>query len=539
MPTPTPTPYRNIRSDIENEEANASHLEEGLADAHARLKIASEQYRAKPGIPEEEIRNKAAKEVEDRTNAVVRAKNRAKELEIQQKMKGAPKVKTKDSVDEEGNPVIQFPEMLLQNEQPSRNLASSAMDLLKMGANSVMPSAEAASVAATPNTSGFHPPMMLPEQAAQNVASSVLGLRNAGVGKIGDKAQIDTKNNQKIKDAKDYLIGRQEVEDIGGAFRSTPEWQRQERGLDDLEQLIGFQAQANAGKNSVDLSPLGAYLDYQNTLRGKPTNLAQSLKMAPVGDSSIKDMAEVQRRRADMSKEMINAIKAAKVGQIVTENGQYLGTIGGIQVPRPSSSTGQASLDSRNWMNAVREKHRLFDKPDVALNALNTVVRELGDQIPSDMNRLKIQKAMIDMNGMRPALAEVMMEGGNQTLMNRLQAVWDRNIAKGTSVTTQDVEEFWHSARAALKAMKYDRLQRAQQLRATVSELGVDESRFDKLASPQYIDRGYTSHLEGELPEKAPKGTYNTEKDAPKNKNSNKMGREQMLEAMKKVNRGG
>lgn len=517
MATPAPSPYKNISRSIQDEEMNAQHLEEGVLDARARLKAASEQYSKAPGVPQEEIRKKAAEDLVNRINAVERAKSRAKEIEIQNK-KPTPTPAP-----------IEFKEGLDVVQRPEKSSLQSILDAF-------VPSSEAATLSETKGAPAFHPPMAAPMQPVQKAAAAVQGLRSAGVGQIGDKAQIDEKTNFRTTETKPYLIDENDVNVIGDAFRGTPEWQRQAAGLDDLEKLIGLQAQRNASKTSVDLSPLGAYLDYQNTLRGKPTNLAQGLKMAPVADTSLQDMSEVQRRRGDMAKELINTIKAAKVGQIVTQDGQIVGYTGGLNIPKPSNpSTGQARLDQSNWRLALAEKHKLFDKSDAAMGSLNTLVREMGEQIPSDLNRIQIQRAMVDMNGMRPALAEVMMEAGNQTLYNKMGQIMDKYFTKGTHLTDRDLKEFWESARSSLKALQADRAKRAAQLRDNVSGYGVDDRTFQKIVSPDYVKHGTTSNLEN-MPEQLPKPHKIGEAPAAK---KGSLSAEDIAAIMKAVNTGG
>jgi len=422
MATPTPTPYRNLKKDIENEDLNAEHLQLGVEDAKARLKAASEQYKAMPGVPQEDIRNKAAQDLIERTNAVEKAKTRARELEI----KAKPTKGTKGYLDESGQPIIEFPEMDIS--APSRGPASDLSALLQLAGNAVAPSAEAATVASTTGGPSFHPPMVAP---AQKAAQAVQNIRASGVGRIGDKAQVDEKNNFRITDTKPYLIDKNDVEAIGGAFRETPEWQRQERGLDDLESLIGLEAQRNAQKTSVDLSPLGAYLDYQNTLSGRPTNLARGLKMDPLQDTSIKDMGEIQRRRGDMAKELINTIKASKVGQIVTQDGQVLGYTGGVNVPRPASSSSGQNLRLRE-VNALRKyTDASFKEPEHQLSAINSMISRIASENPAYIGALPAKLEQMDTGNQRILLGLIGMETYDQSAPARLSQ-YLKTLTNGT-----------------------------------------------------------------------------------------------------------
>jgi hypothetical protein len=260
---------------------------------------------------------------------------------------------------------------------------------------------------------------------------------------------------------------------------------------------INLDAQNNAKKMSVDLSPLGAYFDYQNAQRGAPTNIAKSLAAEPIQQTPLRDLAELQRRRGDMTKELTTLISKSGGG----------------------STLGQDRLEGVNFSRVLGEKHKMFDNSDKALGALNTLVRELGEQIPSDLNRLQIQRAMADMNGMRPALAEVMMESGNQSLFNKLQQVIDKNFTKGSQVSDTDIKEFWESARSSLNAIKTDRRIRAEQLKSIAEGYHVPSEKLKKIIHQRYIDFGSTSDLENmpaEPPKKGSHGAAPAPKDNPK-----------------------
>jgi hypothetical protein len=291
-------------------------------------------------------------------------------------------------------------------------------------------------------------------------------------------------------------VSASNVAKYGEALRATPEWKRQEQGLGNLEAIVGIDAQKNANRQSIDLSPLGAYFDYQNALRGKPTQLAKSFQVAPAEDDSLKNLAELQRRRGDMSKGLVEGIKAL--------------------APKESSGLGQDRLEGVNFSRVIGEKHKMFDNSDKALGALNTLVRELGEQIPSDLNRLQIQRAMADMNGMRPALAEVMMESGNQTLFNKMQQIIDKNFTKGSHLTETDLKEFWESARSSLAAIKTDRRGRAEQLKAIADGYKVSPEKLKKIIHQRYIDYGTTSNLEDMPMELPKKGAHGAAPEAPK-----------------------
>jgi hypothetical protein len=123
---------------------------------------------------------------------------------------------------------------------------------------------------------------------------------------------------------------------------------------------------------------------------------------------------------------------------------------------------------------------------------------------------------MVDMQGMRPALAEVQMEAGNQSLWNKLNQMWDKNIASGANLSTQDLKEFWQSARSTLKAMQTERRGKAAQLKAIADGYHVSPEKLATIVHPKYVDYGLTGDLEG-MPETLPaKPGHGAPKPTPK-----------------------
>lgn len=399
------TPYRNIDRDIQNEDINADRLQPGIDSARHGLDIGAQVMQRNPSLGNENSYNNTIKALIDKINAQEKIRSKARELEIQ-------KLPPQES---------RFDRSDVQT-QPSRDPSSLAA-LLQFAGGSA--SAEAATNPMTTNAPAFHAPMTAPQVPAQRAAQAVQTMRNSGLGQTGDKAIVDEKNTAKTTTTNPLLLDANDIETVGGAIRGTPEWQRQNKGLDDLEYLTGLEAQKNAKKFSADLSPLGAYLDYQNGLHGKPTNLEKGLHMAPLEDTSLKDMGEIQRRRADMAKELINTIKASKVGQIVTQDGQVVGYTGGIQMPRPINPSAGANLNLRRVQALTKETDSTFKENDEALKALNQAAERVATNNPSAIASLPLVLEKMDSGSTRMMAAAIGMElkGGD--------ASWPAQLRQG------------------------------------------------------------------------------------------------------------
>lgn len=392
MPTPTPTPYRNLQMDIANEEDNAEHLQLGIEDAKARLKAASEQYKAMPGIPQEKIRDKAAQDLLDRTNRLEKVKSKAKEMEVPEK--------------------------------PSNFDLGSII-------NAFVPSAGAATLSETTGGPTFHPPMVTPQAPVQKAAQAVQGLRAAGVGRIGDKAQVEGKSSSKITSTTPFTMDPAYIKTTGDEFRNTPEWQRQDRGLNDLEHLVQLDAHRNASKSNVDLSALGAYEDAQNSRYGIKSNLQSGLKGAPIEDTSLKDMGEIQRRRGDMAKELINSVKATKFGQTIIQDSDGNSYLGGIQIPKPSNPSSGQNLRLRE-VNALRKyTDATFKEPEHQLSTINNMISRIESENPSYIGALPAKLEQMDTGNQRVLLGLIGMETYDQSAPARL-AQYLKKLTNGT-----------------------------------------------------------------------------------------------------------
>lgn len=173
----------------------------------------------------------------------------------------------------------------------------------------------------------------------------------------------------------------------GQALRQSPEWQRQSQGLDQLQHLVSLEAMNNAKKTSVDLSPLGAYLDYQNSLRGKPTNIAKSAQVAPIEETSIKDLGEIQRRRGDMVKELAGVLK------------------------QPAGSVnGPNNLHFRETSALRKYTDNLFKEPAHQLSVINNMVDRVKSENPSYIGALPAKLEQMDTGQQRVLLGLIGME---------------------------------------------------------------------------------------------------------------------------------
>lgn len=474
MLTPTPTPYRNLVKDAENEDLNADHLEMGIADAKARLEGASRQYHSSPSIPNETIYNKAVQDLLDRTNARDRAKTKARELEIQ--AKPTPTATPEPS------------------STPSRS-PSSLQSIL----DAFMPSSEGATLAG-PDTSapsvataplGPTPPPLTAQDAVAKAGAIPGELRKAGAGKIGDKASMEEKDTNKITDTKSYLMDKGDFDSIGGAARSTPEWQRQEQGLKDLDKVIELEALRNSKKTSVDLSPLGSYLDYQNRLSGTPTDLASSLKGEKIEDDSFKNMSEVQRRNADMAKELINTVKAGKIGQYVVQDGKVIGYSGGLNIPKPSNPLGLEKFQDQKEKRFLAWSDGLLKQSDGQKAGLDSVKGILYHNNPADIGRIPLKLAIADMQGAgRVAVQEIMMEYGSPAFLekygNKL-SLWGKGKMSGTY--KQQFEE-----RIAKELGEWDtkRKNMFNHIRSRAGAFGVPVDRLKELYPADYEESSYS-----------------------------------------------
>ncbi len=345
-------------------------------------------------------------------------------------------------------------------------------------------------MALAPQPTPVDPMLEMAKKEAQ-----VSNILKGGNPNTGIKSSISTKNNASTAVTNPLFMSPQEIETQRNAIASTPEWKQQAEGLNDLEHLIALKAQREAQKTHLDLSPLGAYLDYQNTLTGHPTNLAAGLKGSPEDEPSLKEMGEIQRRRADMAKELISTLRASKVGQIVTQDGQILSGISGVA---PMNTAGHSIASARlrdseknkffSWADTVLKDS---DKQKAGLDSLSQILKVNN---PASVGRIPLKRAIGDMSGNgRVAVQEVMMETGSPAFKDKFGQMlntWvngtisDRNKQLLEDAMTDDIKQ-WGDARQ----------NRFKQIKSRAPVYGVGEGDIN-MAYPQDYQEGSYSRSE-------------------------------------------
>lgn len=495
---PSPSPYRNIGRDVENEDQNAEYLQRGVEDAKERLKNAAVQFHARPGAPEKAIYDQAVQDLLDRTNRKEKVFSNARELEI--KAKGTPsKVKTMDFTTPEGGQGIEFNKGMEFNSKPKPTSSLDLSSLMKMAGNAIIPPTEASELTGAANPSVAQEPSILgpyspanetkapaptPEVMAGKSASAINALRNAGVGRIGDKANITGGGKGGVTDTRAYLIDPKDIENIGNAVRSTPEWQRQAKGLDDLDSLIQLQAQRNASKSNIDLSPLGAYLDYNNSLNGYgKTNLAAGLKPQEIEDTSFKDLGDIQRRRADLAKELVNTIKASKVGTYSAQDLYNYGFNGGVQ---PMNPFGAAHLNLSGVAALKKATDSSFKDNDEQLKAINVISQRIANSAtnPSEAGSLPALLEVMDTGSKRILAGVLGMEGYDPSIPGLLKGA----IAKATAgmIPAEQRAFLQNRLQKAAQRARDERDSRAADLREYAKSLPVSPKDVSNIVDSHY-----------------------------------------------------
>lgn len=404
MPMPSSSPYQNLGRDVENQDDNAENLRSGVEDAQAQFDAAAKQYHSARGKPQEAIYNKAYQNLLDHKNRAAESFSKARELEVQAK-DAQPKTPTQDFTTPTGGQGIEFKDGMDLSPKAKPSSSLDLTSLLKMAGDSILPSSEGSTLTAAEKAPlGPYSPTAaqasVPEMASK-AASAIRTMRSAGVGAMGDKASVAGTQKGGTTDTRSYLISPDDIESIGGAVRATPEWQRQSAGLDDLDNLVQLQAHRNAQKHSLDLSPLGAYLDYRNAQSGTPTKIAPELKGQEIEDNSLKDMGEIQRRRADLSKELVNTIKAAKVGTFSAQDAYNYAYNGGIS---PNTvGMQQSRMHDSDVKELKRATDMAFKDNDEQYKTLNSLFERVQGNNPADIGAI-------------PAILEVADTGSKRIL---------------------------------------------------------------------------------------------------------------------------
>jgi hypothetical protein len=419
MPTPMPTPYRNLSRDIETKDYNAQNLQSGIEDAKARFKLIAEQYHKNPNIPLEESYNRAYQDLLNRTNRMEGVKTKARELEIQQKNEQVP------------------PKQSSFDRSPSSIDLSSIVDAF--GDRS--PAATLATVEPAPEEElqpkvpGPYAPPKLPP--AQQAAGIVKDIRSAGVGAIGDKAQVDNKNTNTDTKTLNYLIGAPEIKSVAEAYGGSDAWKRQAAGLDDLEHLIALDAKRKAAQSSVDLSPMGAYVDAQNSLYGKKSNYATALKGTPIEETSLKDMGEIQRRRADMAKELINAVKSSKVGQFVDANGNTVAIQAGVVPNNMAMQLGRMQMSDVAALKKATDSS--LKENDNKLESINQAIGRVRSNGPAEIASIPALFERMDTGSTRILAGLLGMEKADQAAIPSIQQWFKTQFSGRLTAHSQQV----------------------------------------------------------------------------------------------------
>lgn len=331
--------------------------------------------------------------------------------------------------------------------------------------------------------------------AAKKAATIQDILRN-GNSNEGGKSAVFSKNLRNQTITNPLLINDYDIESVGNAIRKTPEWKQQAEGLNDLEHLIALQSQKESNKTHLDLSPLGAYIDYQNKLIGQPTNIAESLKGSPEEEPSLKEMGEIQRRRADMAKELINTIKASKVGQIVTQDNVQSGFNAGV------TPTATAMQRARFGLQGVEQLKKATDSAfkdnDEQMKAINTISQRIANSKvnPSEGGSIPALLEVMDTGSKRILAGVLNMEGYDPSIVGQAKGAFQKYV-HGTTVEEQRHYVLDRLKQAAIRARE-ERDARAADLRQYARSLPVNPFDVENIVGSHYqmTDKGYKSASE-------------------------------------------
>lgn len=321
----------------------------------------------------------------------------------------------------------------------------------------------------------------------------------------GYKSSVNSKTTRNRTVTNPLLLNDYDIETVGGAIRNTPEWKQQAEGLGDLEHLIALNAQREAKKTHVDLSPLGAYVDYQNSQMGHPTNLAANLKGTPQEETSLKEMGEIQRRRADMAKELINTIKASKMGQIVTQEGGQSGFSAGVS---PSAMAMQrAHLGLQGVEQLKKATDSAFKDNDEQLKAINVIAQRIANSKvnPSEGGSIPALLEVMDTGSKRILAGVLNMEGYDPSISGQFKAGLQKYI-HGTTVEEQRGYLLDRLKQAAIRARE-ERDAKADDLRQYARSLPVNPFDVQNIVESRYkmSDKGYKTAAETSRGEAKPK----------------------------------
>ena len=341
-------------------------------------------------------------------------------------------------------------------------------------------------------------------------------------------SSVARKASEGTKETSALLMTPEEFSTISEMFRSTPEWQNQVKGIEDMDKLLALDMQRKAGKTSLDLSPLGAYIDQQNARAGERTNYAGVLKGAPQEEMPMDQAAEIQRRRADLTKELLTGTRAAKVGQIVSQDGTVIDT----KAETTPHKTAVSNIASQRLHDTNRNKFFSWadstlkdsDKQKAGLDSLAEILRVNN---PASIGRIPLKRAISDMGGNgRVAVQEVMLEVGSQAFKDR----WAASLSKWVNGTldARNKELLENAVADDFIQWRTGRKNRFDQIKSRAKVYGVSVDDLAQAYPEEYRGGSYSRGVE----------ETEKEKNKAKEKQSPKMDKDTMADILKKVNQG-
>lgn len=172
--------------------------------------------------------------------------------------------------------------------------------------------------------------------------------------------------------------------------------QKQERGLDHLEQGLRIQGAANKNFSTTDLTPFAKLADFINQQGGRTTHLADG--MAPPEDRSSKLMAyadEIQKRRGDIQKSLSEGTKLVNGGSTLDQ--LLMASLAknnlGIDNSKQVQPNQQRKLDEYRF----RQSQRLIEsqglqKPLAAAHVANTELQLTNKAIAGAVSKQQLDE---------------------------------------------------------------------------------------------------------------------------------------------------
>lgn len=138
----------------------------------------------------------------------------------------------------------------------------------------------------------------------------------------------------------------------------------QEKGVDQLQGLLGMDAEYQKQKNHMDFTPLAALADAVNAQNGRPTNLAASATKPDQNNNFMAYADEIQKRRADIQKSIAEGVRAQRGGTTMDMLTQALLAKDAVSQSNPTNLY-QERLDStahQATLRYLRNDKNLRDK---------------------------------------------------------------------------------------------------------------------------------------------------------------------------------